>query len=86
MPKEYGAAATSPKEKIIWQTSPKTFRHHVHPDHNMLKDVVLDVVKAGHGEFLGFGEQGGTSFMKMPCYMNYFSEFELFGFCVILPY
>lgn len=77
MPQEYGAAASTPKEKIVWQTSPKTFRHNLHPKHTMLKDVVLDIVKAGHGEFVGFGEQGGTSFMKKACYMNYFSEFWL---------
>jgi alpha-glucosidase (family GH31 glycosyl hydrolase) len=73
MPEKYGAAATMPKGKIIWQTSPRTFRHHIHSEHGMLKEVIIDVVKAGHGEFLGFGEQGGTSFMKMPCYMNYFN-------------
>lgn len=75
MPAEYGVAAATPKEKIVWQTSPETFRHNMHPDHTMLKDVVLDVVKPGHGEYVGFGEQGGTSFMKKACYMNYFSEF-----------
>lgn len=74
MPAEYGTAAATPKEKIVWQTSPETFRHNMHPDHSMLKDVVIDIVKPGHGEYVGFGEQGGTSFMKKACYMNYFSE------------
>lgn len=75
MPKEYGTAASAPKEKIVWQTSPQTFRHNTNAQHPMMKDVVLDIVKAGHGEFVGFGEQGGTSFMKKACYMSYFSEF-----------
>lgn len=74
MPAEYGTAAATPKEKIVWQTSPETFRHNINTQHKMLKDVVLDIVKPGHGEYVGFGEQGGTSFMKKACYMNYFSE------------
>lgn len=41
----------------------------------MLKSVTLDVIKAGHGEFVGWGEQGGTSFMKKPSFMNYFSAY-----------
>jgi hypothetical protein len=59
--------------RVVWETSPKTFRWHIHEVHDMLKDVVLDVIKPGHGEYLGFGEQGGTSFAKQPTFMNYFS-------------
>ncbi|KAA8895125.1 alpha-1,4-glucan lyase [Sphaerosporella brunnea] len=59
--------------RVIWETSPKTFRWHQHPQHAMLKDIVLDVIKPGHGEYMGFGEQGGTSFAKTPTFMNYFN-------------
>lgn len=60
-------------ERVIWQTSPKTFRVNVHQQHPMLKNVILDVIKAGQGEFIGFGEQGGMAFMKKPTFMNYFN-------------
>ncbi|KAF8539040.1 alpha-1,4-glucan lyase [Trichophaea hybrida] len=74
MPDEYNAvAATDGSYKIVWETSPKTFRWQLHLDHSMLKDVVLDVIKPGHGEYVGFGEQGGTDFMKRPTFMNYFN-------------
>lgn len=69
------SAQATARIKVIWQTSPETFRYKRHATHDMLKDVVIDVVKAGHGEFIGFGEQGGTSFAKKPTFMNYFSEF-----------
>lgn len=70
-----GAPPTASRaiEKIVWQTSPKTFRWNIHPVVSVVKQVILDVIKAGHGEFIGFGEQGGTSFMKTPTFMNYFS-------------
>lgn len=67
--------AAIPRQRIVWQTSPETFRYKLHDDHAMLKDIVLDVIKAGPGEFIGWGEQGGTGFMKKPTFMNYFSEF-----------
>ncbi|RPA94936.1 hypothetical protein L873DRAFT_1699735 [Choiromyces venosus 120613-1] len=70
-----GASSTTSRatEKIVWQTSPQTFRWNIHPVVSVVKQVVLDVIKAGHGEFIGFGEQGGTSFMKTPTFMNYFN-------------
>jgi hypothetical protein len=78
MPNEYTqAAGTDWKYQIAWETSPKTFRWHRNPDHTMLKDIILDVIKPGHGEYVGFGEQGGTDFMKRPTFMNYFSELYL---------
>ncbi|KAF8467697.1 glycosyl hydrolases family 31-domain-containing protein [Kalaharituber pfeilii] len=61
-------------DRVVWQTSPRTFRHYVHPQYKtVLKNVVLDVIKSGQGEFIGFGEQGGMDFMKKPTYMNYFN-------------
>ncbi|KAI5839123.1 alpha-1,4-glucan lyase [Morchella snyderi] len=60
--------------KTVWQTSAKTFRYKAQGEHAVLKPVILDVVKAGHGEFVGWGEQGGSSFMKKPSYMNYFNS------------
>jgi hypothetical protein len=74
MPGVYSKDGDSQRNyRVIWETSPKTFRWHQHEVHDMLKDVVLDVVKPGHGEYVGFGEQGGTSFAKLPTFMNYFS-------------
>lgn len=66
--------------KTIWETSSKALRWHIHPDHSMLRNVVLEVLKSGHAEYLGFGLQGGTEFMKRTTYMNYFSEL-----CLSLP-
>jgi len=60
-------------ERVIWQTSPKTFRYYCPSEHKMLKNVILDVIKPGHGEYIGFGEQGGMAFMKKPTFMNYFN-------------
>jgi hypothetical protein len=57
----------------VWQTSEQTFRYKLDPDHDMVKNVILDVIKPGHGEYIGWGEQGGSSFMKKPTLMNYFS-------------
>ncbi|KAG0125373.1 glycosyl hydrolases family 31-domain-containing protein [Tuber indicum] len=70
---EAPSTASRATEKIVWQTSPETFRWSIHPVVSVVKQVVLDVIKAGHGEFIGFGEQGGTSFMKTPTFMNYFN-------------
>lgn len=61
-------------DKVVWQTSPKTFRKNLHPQHKMLRDTVLDIVKPGHGEYVGWGEMGGIQFMKEPTFMNYFSK------------
>ena len=71
---EAPSTASRATEKVVWQTSSKTFRWSVPPAVPVVKQVVLDVIKPGHGEFIGFGEQGGTSFMKTPTLMNYFSE------------
>ncbi|KAH0610436.1 uncharacterized protein H6S33_011963 [Morchella sextelata] len=60
-------------DKVVWQTSPKTFRKNLHPQHKMLRDTVLDIVKPGHGEYVGWGEMGGIQFMKEPTFMNYFN-------------
>nr|CAB52201.1 alpha-1,4-glucan lyase [Morchella vulgaris] len=60
-------------DKVVWQTSPKTFRKNLHPQHKMLKDTVLDIIKPGHGEYVGWGEMGGIEFMKEPTFMNYFN-------------
>ena len=43
----------------------------------MLRNVVLEVHKPGYAEYLGFGLQGGTEFIKRKTYMNYFSELYL---------
>jgi hypothetical protein len=59
-------------EKVVWQTSEKTFRWKF--EEPLVKNIVLDVVKAGPGEFLGFGEQGGKNFLKKPSFMNYYSQ------------
>jgi hypothetical protein len=71
-----GVAGTAARkaEKVIWQTSPKTFRWKTNPQYRVLKNVVLDVVKPGNGKYLGFGEQGGMSFVKQPTFMNFFSK------------
>jgi hypothetical protein len=75
MPQELKSdAAKEGSDKIVWQTSPTTFRWNRHPDHHMIKDVVLDIIKPGHAEYVGFGEQGGPNFLKQPTFMNYFSE------------
>lgn len=67
-----GASVIHQAEKIVWQTSEKTFCWQlIKPT---VKNILLDVVKAGPGEFLGFGEQGGTSFLKKPTFMNYYSK------------
>ncbi|KAH0607116.1 uncharacterized protein H6S33_003104 [Morchella sextelata] len=58
-------------EKVVWQTSEKTFRWKF--EEPLVKNIVLDVVKAGPGEFLGFGEQGGKNFLKKPSFMNYYN-------------
>ena len=63
--------------KTIWETSSKALRWNIHPDHSMLRNVVLEVLKPGYAEYLGFGLQGGTEFMKRTTYMNYFSELYL---------
>lgn len=71
------------KDKVVWQTSERTFRHKRHENYPMLKDVVLDVIKAGPGEFIGWGEQGGTGFMKKPTFMNYFSKLSPYKICIL---
>ncbi|KAH0607359.1 uncharacterized protein H6S33_002393, partial [Morchella sextelata] len=64
---------STPRLKTVWQTSEQTFRYKLDPDHDMVKNVILDVIKPGHGEYIGWGEQGGSSFMKKPTLMNYFN-------------
>lgn len=73
IPPEFSAEAHAKKLKTVWQTSNKTFRVKLDQKHEMHKQIILDLVKAGHGEYIGFGEQGGTAFMKKACYMNYFN-------------
>lgn len=66
-------ATTTRKMQAIWQTSPRTFRVNLSKQHDCLKEIILDVVKRGHAGYVGYGEQGGTAFMKKACYMNYFN-------------
>lgn len=74
LPSSYQAATMTLGGEIVWQTSERALLHHVNETHGMMKDVVLDIEKTSSGAFVGWGEQGGTSFMKQPCYMNYFSK------------
>lgn len=70
----FGTLKERRAERVIWQTSPETFRTYVHPDHpKVLKNVILDIIKPGPAEYIGFGEQGGMAFMKKPTFMNYFN-------------
>lgn len=78
MPWEYSnGSETEGRYKIVWESSPRTFRWNRHPEHPMLKEVIMDIIKPGPGEYIGFGEQGGTNFMKKATFMNYFSEIYL---------
>ncbi|KAI5820272.1 alpha-1,4-glucan lyase [Pyronema omphalodes] len=74
MPWEYSnGSETEGRYKIVWESSPRTFRWNRHPEHPMLKEVIMDIIKPGPGEYIGFGEQGGTNFMKKATFMNYFN-------------
>lgn len=63
------------RNKVVGQTK-QTFRYKNENDHLSLQAVLLDVVKAGPGEYIGWVQQGGTGLMKTPTYMNYFNEFS----------
>ena len=62
---------SSSVEKVIWQTSPtRTFLQS--PEAPRATNIVLNVVKQGPAEYVGFGEQGGRTVMKPATSMNYF--------------
>ncbi len=64
----------SSAEKVIWQTSPghAFLQSPEEPHAANISNIVLNVAKPGPAEYVGFGEQGGRSVMKMATMMNYF--------------
>lgn len=60
-------------EAVIWQTKERGLKYGNGA-------VVLSIQRTPTARFVGFGEQGGSSFVKDQTYMNYPSKSHVFGY------
>ena len=55
------------RPSVVWQTSERGIRYQG-------KSTILSVEKPSTARYLGFGEQGGSSFIKDKTFLDYFSK------------
>ena len=59
------------RPSVVWQTSERGIRYQG-------KSTILSVEKPSTARYFGFGEQGGSSFIKDKTFLDYFSK-RLYG-------
>ena len=59
------------RPSVVWQTSERGLRYQG-------KSTILSIEKPSTARYFGFGEQGGSSFIKDKTFLDYFSK-RLYG-------
>ncbi|KAF5004990.1 hypothetical protein FDECE_8515 [Fusarium decemcellulare] len=67
-----GVVGADHLQQIIWETADPAFSYQGDPHVGVINNVVLNIKKPVLSRYLGFGEQGGSTVLRGPTFMNYY--------------